>query len=97
VPIFLSRTPGCWTHRTIVPILRYPSQNGGLCRLTVRDQAKRLHCFGPFYGTSSRSLEPAPRLSDLPAFVKGVLNCKPGCSIRTSSYQDRWEPCRWVR
>jgi hypothetical protein len=35
----------------------------------------------------SRSLEPAPRMSDLPTFVSGALNCKPGCSIRMSPCQ----------
>jgi hypothetical protein len=39
------------------------------------------------YGTGSRFLEPAPRLPDLPTFVSGALNCKPGCSILTSSCQ----------
>jgi hypothetical protein len=47
------------------------------------------------YGT--RALEPAPRLSDLPTFVSGALNCKPGCLIRMSSCQYRWEPYGWVR
>jgi hypothetical protein len=37
---------------------------------------------GPPHGTGSRSLEPAPGLSDLPTFVKEALNCKPGCSFR---------------
>jgi hypothetical protein len=41
----------------------------------------------PPHGTGSRSPEPAPRLSDLPTFVSGALNCKPGCSIRVSSCQ----------
>jgi hypothetical protein len=50
----------------------------------------RLSCHtgsGLPHGTGSRSLEPAPRLSDLPAFVSGALNCKPSCSIRVSSCQ----------
>jgi hypothetical protein len=42
---------------------------------------------GPPHGTGSRSLEPAPRLSDLPTFISGALNCKRGCSIRMSSCQ----------
>jgi hypothetical protein len=42
---------------------------------------------GPPHGTRSRSLEPAPRLSDLPTFVSEALNCKPGCSIQVSSCQ----------
>jgi hypothetical protein len=37
------------------------------------------------YGTGSRFLELAPRLSDLPTFVLGALNCKPGCSIQMTS------------
>jgi hypothetical protein len=51
---------------------------------------------GPPHGTGSRSLEPAPRLLDLPTFVSGALNCKPDCSIQMSSCQYRWEllgPC----
>ena len=39
------------------------------------------------YGTGSRFLEPAPRLSNLSTFVSGALNCKPGCSIRMSPCQ----------
>jgi hypothetical protein len=42
---------------------------------------------GPPYGTGSRSPELAPRLLDLPTFASGVLNCKPGCSIRTPTCQ----------
>jgi hypothetical protein len=42
---------------------------------------------GQPHGMGSRSLGPAPRLSDLPTFVSGALNCKPGCSIRMSSCQ----------
>jgi hypothetical protein len=45
-------------------ILGHLSQSGGVCRLTVRDQAKRLHDSGPPQGTSIHSLEPDPRLSD---------------------------------
>jgi hypothetical protein len=41
----------------------------------------------PPYGTGSRSLESAPRLLDLPTFVSGALNCKPGCSIQMSPCQ----------
>jgi hypothetical protein len=37
------------------------------------------------YGMGSCFLEPPPRLSDLPTFVLGALNYKPGCSIRMSS------------
>jgi hypothetical protein len=48
---------------------------------------------GPPHGTGSHSLEPAPRLLDLPTFVQEALNFKPGCSIRMSSCQDRWDPC----
>jgi hypothetical protein len=39
------------------------------------------------YGTGSRFLEPAPRVSDLPTFVSGALNWKPGYSIRMSPCQ----------
>jgi hypothetical protein len=42
---------------------------------------------GPPYGTGSRSLEPSPRLSDLPTFVLGALNCEPGYSIQMSPCQ----------
>jgi hypothetical protein len=42
---------------------------------------------GPPYGMGPRSLEPAPRLSDLPSFVSRALNCKPGYSIRMSPCQ----------
>jgi hypothetical protein len=45
-------------------ILGHPSQSGGVCRLTVRDQAKRLHGSEPPQETSIHSLEPEPRLSD---------------------------------
>jgi hypothetical protein len=45
-------------------ILGHPSQSGGACRLTLRNQAKRLHGFGPPQETSIHSLEPDPRLSD---------------------------------
>jgi hypothetical protein len=42
---------------------------------------------GAPYGTGSRSLEPTPRLSDLPTFVLGALNCEPSYSIRVSPCQ----------
>jgi hypothetical protein len=42
---------------------------------------------GPPYGTGSHSLEPTPRLSDLPTFALGALICKSGCSIRMSPCQ----------
>jgi hypothetical protein len=34
--------PGWW-----LQVLRHLPQGGGVCRLTVRDQAERLHGFGP--------------------------------------------------
>jgi hypothetical protein len=52
-------------------VLGYLSQSGGACRLRVRNQAKRLHSSGPPQGTSTHSLELAPRLPDPPAFVEG--------------------------
>jgi hypothetical protein len=61
----------------------------------VRNQAKRLHSSGPPQETSTHSLELAPRLLDPPRFRRGVLNCKPGYSIRMSSYQQGWETV-WV-
>jgi hypothetical protein len=70
VPIFWSRTPGFRTRRTIVPNTKALITEWWSCTV-------------PLHGTSSRSLEPAPRLSDLPAFVKEVLNYEPGCSIVT--------------
>jgi hypothetical protein len=45
-------------------ILGHPSQSGGECRLTVWDQAKRLHGSGPPQGTCVHSLEPDPRFPD---------------------------------
>jgi hypothetical protein len=45
-------------------ILGHPLQSGGSCRLTVRDQAKRLHGSGP-----PQCLEPDPRFLDHKAIV----------------------------
>jgi hypothetical protein len=39
------------------------------------------------YGMGSHFLESAPWPSDLPTFMSGALNCKPGCSIRVSPCQ----------
>jgi hypothetical protein len=44
-------------------ILGHLSQSGGACRLTVQNQAMRLHDFGPPQETSIHSLELDPRLS----------------------------------
>jgi hypothetical protein len=45
-------------------ILGHPSQDGGACRLTVRDQVEQLLGSGPPQETSVHSLELDPRLSD---------------------------------
>jgi hypothetical protein len=57
-----SRVPG--PPESQFQILGHPSQSGGACRLTVRDQVKRLHGSGPPQGTCVHSLEPDPRFSD---------------------------------
>jgi hypothetical protein len=45
--------PGWW-----LQVLRHLPQGGGVCRLTVRDQAERLHGFRTPQETSARYLEP---------------------------------------
>jgi hypothetical protein len=45
-------------------ILGHPLQSGGACRLTVLDQAKRLHGSGPPQGMCVHSLESDPRFPD---------------------------------
>jgi hypothetical protein len=75
-------------------ILRYPSQSDGVCRLRVQNEAKQLHSSGPLQEMSVDSLELAPRLLS-PYSSRGVLNCKPGYSIRMSIYQQGWDTV-WV-
>jgi hypothetical protein len=45
--------PGWW-----LQVLRHLPQGGGVCRLTVRDQAERLHGFRTAQEASARSSEP---------------------------------------
>jgi hypothetical protein len=54
-----SRVPG--PPESQFQILGHPSQSGGACRLTVQDQANRLHDSESPKGTCVHSLEPDPR------------------------------------
>jgi hypothetical protein len=53
----------------------------------VQDLAERLHGLQTTLWNGVPFSRAGPRLSDLPTFVSGALNCKPGCSIRMSPCQ----------
>jgi hypothetical protein len=57
------------THRIAAPNTRVPVAEWWRCRLRVRDQAKRLHSFGPLQETSAHSLELDPQVAGPPAAV----------------------------
>jgi hypothetical protein len=50
----------------------------------VRDQAERLHGLWTTPWNGVPFFRAGSRLSDLPTFVSGALDCEPDCSIQTS-------------
>jgi hypothetical protein len=51
---------------------------------------------GPPYGMGSRSLEPAPRLSDFPTFVSEGPKLEAWLLNSDVVMSDRWKPYGWV-
>ena len=57
-------------------VLGYLLQNGGACRLRVRNQAKWLHDSGPLQEISTSSPDPVPSIPD-PSLAVGVHSVAP--------------------